>query len=408
MGIFNRETGIRPFYFAFLSSTFGDAFRILAVNVWIFTATEGSVSDRLLLVLLGNLPGILLGGVAGVLSDRLNRFKTLIISDLLRLLISLGLMVCAITSSPYHALALIAVGNAVGVFFATSSFAMIPSIVAKENIPRVNGIMETTQWVLQIVGPSAAAGIIVWLGSPAAFFIDAVSFALSSLFLLAFYGSHKAQLVESPNSQTETSEAERTSVSADFWEGIAYIIKNSELLSLLLASYGITFLTATTQFTLIFLISESLDQRPETLGYLFSLNGLVGVIAATLCTTLLSQANLSRVLVLSMLGLCAAQIIMGSAGTIAVLAIGVVMSALSNAPYNVAITSLYMSSIKTKYLGRVEGIDTVIDNSVTILAFLVCFYVVDTHGPRWMFFISAAIALPCAILAACKVRSVKQ
>src|SRR5215210_6521491 len=103
-----RGTAFRFFYGSFVASILGDAFRLLAVNVWIFEATEGSTTDRLVLILLGNVPGMLLGGVAGVLADRWDRFRILLTSAILRFVVGIGLPGCAVLPLPYAALGLIA------------------------------------------------------------------------------------------------------------------------------------------------------------------------------------------------------------------------------------------------------------------------------------------------------------
>lgn len=401
-----KGTAFRFFYGSFVASILGDAFRLLAVNVWIFEATEGSTTDRLVLILLGNVPGMLLGGVAGVLADRWDRFRILLTSDLLRFVVGLGLAACAVTSSPYAALGLIAVGNALGVFFATSAFAMVPSLVEEDELPKVNGLMETSQWAVQIVGPSLAALTLAFRGAPVAFVVDGLSFIVSAalLWMVRREFLKPAVAEEHDDADSVNDDAEPLSGVDSFLAGLKFIRGNPQVLALLLASYGVTFIAACTNFTLIFLVADTLGQNAAVLGALFSLNGAVAVGAAALTTMLLSTAQLARTLTIAMVGLCAAQVIMGLSPNLWVLGLGVVVSALANAPYNVAVTTLYMKRIPNEYLGRVEGVDTMVDNAVSIAAFLVSLFVVSVADPRWAFIISAAVALPSLILAAVRVR----
>ena len=386
------------FYASFLVSALGDAFRLLAVNVWIFNATSGSTGARLLVVLLANLPGMLLGGLSGVVADRYDKYNVLIVSDLVRTGVGLGLAWCALDSRTVPALVLIAVGNGVGVFFNSSSFSLLPRLVSEERLPRANGFMETGQWVVQIVGPSLAAITLATGSASLAFVVDSASFVASAVILRCLRGVLKAPGPLSVDAGPGE-EAKRGGHWADFTDGVRIVWRGKEIRALLLASYGIAFLTACTSYGLIFVVARTFALHASALGYLYSLNGAVAVVAAVLATALAKRAFLGRLMALSMLGLCVAQVVMGVAPNVYVLGVGVAISALANAPYNVSVTSLYMSRIPAAYLGRVEGIDTMIDNFISVCGFVAASVIVLWWSPQAIFLVSAAVALPSLVLA---------
>ena len=99
----------------------GDAFRLLAIDVWLFTATSGSIGVRLL------------GGLSGVIADRYDKYSILVTSDLARTVVGLGLAWCAVADQPAVALVLVAVGNALDVFFASSSLAVLHRLIRRRN-----------------------------------------------------------------------------------------------------------------------------------------------------------------------------------------------------------------------------------------------------------------------------------
>ncbi|SED84218.1 Transmembrane secretion effector [Streptomyces sp. 2131.1] len=391
------------FYTSFLVSAMGDAFRLLAVNVWIFTATSGSTGARLLVVLLANLPGMLLGGLSGVIADRYDKYNVLVVSDLVRTGVGLGLAWCALDSRTVPALVLIAVGNGVGVFFNSSSFSLLPRLVSAERLPRANGFMETGQWVVQIVGPSLAAITLATGSASLAFVVDSASFVVSAVILRSLRRVLKAPGAPGPlpvaAEPGEDGEEKSGGHWADFPDGVRIIRRSRDIRALLLASYGIAFLTACTSYGLIFVVARTFALDASALGYIYSLNGVVAVIAAVLATALAKQAFLGRLMAVSMLGLCVAQVVMGVAPNIYVLGVGVAVSALANAPYNVSVTSLFMSRIPAAYLGRVEGIDTMIDNFISVCGFVAASVIVMWWNPQAVFLISAAVALPSLVLA---------
>lgn len=402
----------RYFYLSFVVSLLGDSFRLLAVNVWIFEASDGSPGQRLVLVLLGNLPGLLLGGLSGVLADRWDKYRILVASDLLRMVVAFGLAWCASESRTYPALALLAAGNALGVFFTSSAFSLLPRLVEGDRLAKTNGVMESSQWVVQIVGPSLAAAALAFAGAPTAFLVDGASFLMSAVLLSALGRSLSAPTAAASSDNGSGPDAEVVPQSSDevaagaarshwesFAEGVALIWRTDAIRSLLLASYGVTFMTACTTFSLIFVVANSLHKNAATLGLLYSLNGLVAVVAAIATTTFIKDAQLGRVMALAMLGLSVAQVVMGVSPNVWVLGIGIVISAVSNAPYNVSVTTLYMTRIPAEFLGRVEGVDTMVDNAVRIAAFAFSLIVVSMADARTVFVFSAVVALPSLILA---------
>ncbi|WP_461692395.1 MFS transporter [Streptomyces sp. DT18] len=391
------------FYASFAISMIGDSFRLLAVNVWLFETTSGSIGTRLLVVLLATLPGMLLGGVSGVIADRYDKYTVLVVADVVRFAVGLGLAWCAVMENAAGALVLVAVGNGIAVFFSSSSFALLPRLVPADRLPRANGMMETGQWVMQIVGPSLAAVTLAFGGAGRAFLFDSATFAVSAVILWVL----RRELTAVPEAGARDGMGEtRDSGNAtdakpwvDFVDGIRIILRSPAIRSLLLASYGVAFLTACTNYGLIFLIARSLALGPSSLGYIYSLNGAFAVVAAIAVTALAKSTHLGRIMALSMVGLCVAQVVIGIAPNVYVLGVGVAISALSNAPYNVAVSSLYMSRIPTAYLGRVEGIDTMVDNFANVLGFIAASLAVLWWSPRGIFLVSALAVAPCVLLA---------
>lgn len=401
-----REAPFRLFYASFVISLLGDTFRLLVVNVWIYTATSGSPYQRLFLVVLGNLPGVLLGGVAGVLADRWKKYRILVSADLLRFIGGLGLVWCAAASAPGLALPLVALGNALGVFFGTAAFSLLPVLVANRDLARTNGLMEASQWVVRIVGPAAAGLVLALAGAPAALLADSLSFLVSACFLAALSRVlvRKQALSLAAGDLASGSRQEATGEKShpwqDFVRGLQIILTNRSVRSLLLASYGVTYIAASTNYALIFMVAKTLHKNPAILGALYSLNGVVAVSAAGAAAVFLRNRHLESALTFSILGLCLAQVLMGLAPNVWILGCGVVVSALSNAPYNISISTLYMQRVPERYLGRVSGVDTMVDNAVSILAFLLAVLVVEVANPRAVFILSAVMALPALVLAA--------
>jgi MFS family permease len=387
---------------------------VLAITVWIFTSTSGSVTSRLVLVVLSSVPGMVLGGFSGIVADRYSRFTILVCSDLARLAIGVGLAMTAVYGFPTGAIVLVTMGNAAGIFYSSSAFAAVSRIVPEESRSRANGLMETTQWLVRIVGPAVAAISIAYWGASVAFAFDAATFGISAI-LLWRLGRHwdskiTANDVESigptepeENSQARDSGSRLKTTARDWWGDLvdvsSLIFANRDIRGLLACSYGVAFLTSCTSFGLIFLIVDGLKERASSVGFVYSLNALIALGSSAAATTFLKGRRLNWALALAMAGFALSQLVMGSATSIVVLACGVAISASANAPYNVAMSTLYMNYVPEEFRGRVIGLDTVLENALTIVAFLYAATVLELFGVRWVFFTSGVVLVPFVALA---------
>lgn len=100
-----------------------------------------------LVVVAGQIPGVLFGVVGGVLADRWDRRFTMAVTDGLRCLLVLALAVVVATGQARvpvlvaFALAL----STIGTLFDASSFAILPDLVPADRLPVANGRMQAVQ-----------------------------------------------------------------------------------------------------------------------------------------------------------------------------------------------------------------------------------------------------------------------
>ncbi|EFH83749.1 MFS transporter [Ktedonobacter racemifer] len=185
------------------------------------------------------LPMILLGPVAGVWVDRWPRKATMIVCDLVRAGLVLGLVWAA---NIYIMLVLVVLASAVSTFFDPAKQALIRGTVPEEDLLSANSLSQTMFQVAKILGP-ALGGIIVLLGGAyAAFVCDSVSFLVSALFL-----SFLPRLVLPV--ATDTAEEKEAPAKGNFWlefrAGFAYILQRRLLLAAVLSASVALFIIGT-------------------------------------------------------------------------------------------------------------------------------------------------------------------
>lgn len=131
-------------------------------------------------------PYVVFGLLAGALSDRWNRRRTMVTADLLGALVLASIPVAHeldVLTEP-HILVVAFVGPTLAVFFDGASFGAVPTLVGRDRIGQANSYVWTVQGVAEIVTP-AAAGVALAVVHPAQLLaLDAFSYLVSAVLIL--------------------------------------------------------------------------------------------------------------------------------------------------------------------------------------------------------------------------------
>ncbi|MFT4280648.1 MFS transporter [Microbacterium sp.] len=389
------------FLMAVAVSDLGDSFRVLALDLWFYESSPDKEGARLTLLLASVIPALLIAPLAGAVADRFDLRRTFIATTTLRGVISLGLAAVAYSLGAGEIALVLVIASAVAsVFFTSSAFVFVPRLVTQNLLPRANGILESMTWTLAAVGPAAGALAFAAWGPVPSFLIDGASFLLSALLFTFVLRKPVEEVTEQQSTRSGLRQWAREfgALLRGIRPAAAYLTSNRYALGLLVASYGVTITAAANSFSLIFLIAADLQLPAEAFGFVLSWNGVVAVVAA-LVVGFVVRASGMQTLYLTCLGLFAvAQIVIGLAPNLLILTLGVALSALINAPYNVAVTTLFQTAIADEYLGRVEGLDVSIDNALRIGTFVAAAAAVAMWGARSVLVLSGAVALVLLIV----------
>ncbi|MEU6883446.1 MFS transporter [Streptomyces sp. NPDC046712] len=167
-------------------SLLGDAAIPAALAIAVWEAT-GSSSALALVLACAMVPKLLLLPVGGVVGDRFNARTVALTTDLVRCATQLLVGVQLLSGEP--SLWVIAgaevVGGAAGAFSMPTGAPLVKGTVAPEALQRANAAMGIAQSATRIGGPALAGTLILTAGAGWAFVLDAATFAVSALLLLA-------------------------------------------------------------------------------------------------------------------------------------------------------------------------------------------------------------------------------
>jgi MFS family permease len=267
-------------------SLLGDWFDLIASAALISHLTRSGLAVGSLFVVRMLAP-FLVSPLAGVLADRYNRKKLLIIADILRGIIVLGFLLVRTPGQAWLLYVISAIQLAFsGVFFPARN-AIIPDIVSRSELGAANAI-STTTWSVMLSLGAAIGGIVAgkW-GIYPAFVIDSISFFCSAYFISRVQYTH--QPVES--SETEREMHILSIAYHQYVDGLKYLKENKDILAITLHKSAVSLLVSgafqVVQVTLaqqVFVIGEN---GGTSLGLLYAFAGIgtgIGPIVARVFT----------------------------------------------------------------------------------------------------------------------------
>lgn len=190
---------IRDYRFLWMGqiiSDAGDSMTNLALLLLVNHLTGSTAALATMAIMLA-LPSLTFGLFAGVIIDRADRKRVMVLSDILRGIFVLGFI---LVDGPQKIWMLYTIGfmqASIGTFFTPARGALIPNIVPKEGLLSANSISQTSRIIFGLLGTGIAGFIIgqfeqYWL----IFALDALTFFVSMLLISRIQytrqaGSHK-------------------------------------------------------------------------------------------------------------------------------------------------------------------------------------------------------------------------
>ncbi|SDG43753.1 Predicted arabinose efflux permease, MFS family [Fontibacillus panacisegetis] len=213
-----------------LVSNLGDWLYLLALLTMIglkWNATPWEITITMLSILFPMLIG---GPIAGMLADRVERKKLMIISDVARFAIVIGLI---FVTALWQVYLILIIKGVFDVLFSPAKNGKLKEIVPSEQMEKAVSYSSIIEQGSKIIGPAIGGMLTAAFGVSICFMIDAATFLVSACILLAVPGKKILSTVKASSVQIE----EKTNVEkTGFWSELAAGMKL--IVSIPLIAYG--------------------------------------------------------------------------------------------------------------------------------------------------------------------------
>jgi MFS family permease len=252
-------------WFGQMISLLGSGLFGLAVGIWAYQRT-GSATLLTLIFLADTLPAVLFAPYAGTVADRVDRRLVMILGDCGAALSTVTVAWLIWTDAPitWVLFAALAFGTISNTFQWPAYHASIALLTPKEQLGRVNGLLQVGQAIATIVPPLLAGVLVTVIGIAGVIMIDFATFLFAIITVLSVR-------IPMPEPSTEEQEEKRST-----WQELFYgwnYIKVRQGLLLLLVVFSIVnfFVFVVDILTLPLILSFTSE---SVLGTILSLSGV--------------------------------------------------------------------------------------------------------------------------------------
>ena len=256
-----------------LVSLLGSSFTTFALGVWVYEQT-GSVTQYALIALAGSAPGLILTPFIGVLVDRWNRRKTMLIADACAFISTLTMFFLLSIGKLeiWHIIILSVWSSCCGSFQSLAYSTSVTLLLPRQKYARATGLMQLAHSIGHISAPLVGGLLMAVIGLRGVIFLDMGSFLVAVLTLL---------LVRIPDVERK-SEAKKN-MKKEIGEAWVYLKKRREMLALMGYFSALNFgfgMAMTAALPMILALTDK-----TTAGVVLSMGGL-----GTLCGSLLMSS----------------------------------------------------------------------------------------------------------------------
>ncbi len=392
-----------------LVSLFGTRIYSFAISLYVLKTTGSGTTFALSLVF-GTLPGVIFGPIAGVMSDKIDRKRMVVLMDILSGIVVLLLSGLAIIDDLrlpyiYAASFLLATCNT---FFNVPFQASVPNIVDEKNLMRTNSLNQAINSITSIAGPFLGGLVYALVDIKLFLVVNGISFILSGISeMFIDFNLNNSNLKEKPK-EVENKETNLSSIIKnflrDFIEGFEYLKSVRSMFMMVMSAIFLNlFITLGMSVPFPYIVNEILKMSEAQFGFLqavFPLGMLIGAVGLSILPQ--SEKNYKKIIYglmvmnigVILLGLSIVPRLMvftKNAYFIAYMIIGFIISVaivIINIPIEVTMQRIIPDNIR----GRVFGLLTTFAMSCTPIGMILSGMLIDLI-PVWILPVASGLIL---------------
>lgn len=341
-----------PFYRYWLSgfaSDFGDGVRLAAFPLLAARMT-GSPAAVATVTAVQGLPWLVLGAGLGVLVDRTDRRRVMVVVDVAQAAVIAGLAAAILTGSAGLVLIYLAafITGAGSALRDTAAVACVPRLADPAHLDRAYARVIAGQIVGNELAGPAAGGWLFGLAAVLPFAVNAGALGLAVLLLLTLPGVFRPE--------GQSARPEPTTLRQDFSDGLRWLRRHAGLRDVTIAAGVIAWFDAAWIAVLVLYAIRILHQKPGGYGLLLAVGAVGGVTVGGLGPRVARRLGPWRSLLAAGLIMAASQAVLGLTANVIIAAAMLAASSGAWALFGMIAVTMRQQQAPDNMLGRITSL----------------------------------------------------
>ncbi|MGH9961781.1 MAG: MFS transporter [Pyrinomonadaceae bacterium] len=238
IGLVRSNRSFRRLLWGQVISELGNWFNFIAALGLVRVVSNAAPEVTTFMLIARLVPFTLFAPLAGAVVDRWSRRTVMIVSDVVRVVVALGMLLVRTPDDLWIAYTCTVVLSFLGAFFEAAKNAAVPNITGDRDLLAGNALMFSSRFLLMAFGAALGGWTAASAGYEVAFVVNAISFAASafSIWLIPDQETRQAEPTEASGIETRP-----RGYWSDIREGWSYILSHRPVAAIL----GINILWAT-------------------------------------------------------------------------------------------------------------------------------------------------------------------
>ncbi|MFD1674587.1 MFS transporter [Alicyclobacillus fodiniaquatilis] len=268
-------------------STFGDNVFLIAL-MWFTISTTRSHAALTWIVLAQTVPPIF-GLFSGTFVDHWSKRRTMIVTDVLRSMICVGIFIVSACHHPSFLLlfCFVFLLTTTGTFFWAAQNSILPFVVTEDELSTATGLNQSASTTSQLIGTLFGGTLLAVVGAPLLFLANAITFIVSCT-TLGFLKVTEHSIIKNNK--------------FNFWvrwrEGINFITLNAYVLFVVISALIANFTLAPLDMALVTWVKGWTSHGTASTVAVISVGDVIGVLVGGLLVGPLAKQFSSRTLLL--------------------------------------------------------------------------------------------------------------
>ena len=400
----------RDFRLVWIGNFFAQAaqwIQILTVGWLVLKLTDGNALMTGTVIGIRTFPVLLFGPWAGVLADRVDRRKVIVVTQLCMAAAAMAFAVLVIAtdldaetpSGPlkwWHPFIYMLVAGVAHSIIQPVRNAMVANTVPKEALVSALALNAMVYPSTRIVAPAIGGLVIATLGFNWNFFIEALGYLIMVVLMIPVRLPYRAR-----------DRIRDESLLASLRGGIAYVWQEKPVLQLIVMSFIPNFVFTPILFLLPVITSQVLDRGADAGGILSAALGVGGIVSAVIIATVGFKVSKGAATFLGLAGGCVFVLVFAQSTWYAVSFAALAGLGFCQYYFRVANSTLIQLMIPDRLRGRVMSIYQ-LDNGFVPLATLITSWLIHVWNPRDVYTVIAVLSLILVLVQLAVFRQVRR